>query len=98
MIKTSKTTKTSKKAKMTMTSKTSKTTKMSIVTFQHRLEKRTGQTCTMRMKRLRDTSGTYRLVSMVGFEKFGKEMGELDTEEQTKKTNSHKNKQKWYIV
>jgi hypothetical protein len=71
---------------------------MSIVTFQHRLEKRTGQTCTMRMKRFRDTSGTYRLVSMVGFEKFGKEMGEKQTEEQTKKTNSHKNKQKWYIV
>jgi hypothetical protein len=30
------------------------------------------------MKRLRDTSGTYKLVSMVGFEELGRIMGEKE--------------------
>ena len=39
------------------------------------MEKKTGTTCKLLMKRFRDTSGTYKLVSMIGFEKFGKAMG-----------------------
>lgn len=38
-------------------------------------EKTTGQTCTLHMKRFRDTSGTFRLISMSGFENFGSAMG-----------------------
>jgi len=39
------------------------------------LEKRTGQTCKIFMRRFRDTTGTYKLCSISGFEKFGKIMG-----------------------
>jgi len=38
-------------------------------------EKRTGETCKLLMKRFRDMSGSYQLISMVGFEKFGRAMG-----------------------
>ncbi len=36
------------------------------------------------MKRLRDTSGTYKLVSMVGFEDLGRIMGEKERKKEGK--------------
>ena len=51
--------------------------KVDTIVFQHGLEKRTGQTCKVMMKRFRDTSGTFKLVSMVGMEKLGKAMGKF---------------------
>jgi hypothetical protein len=63
-----------------------------IPAFQHALEKRSGQTCTIMMKRLRDTSGTYRLVSMVGFERLGRAIGELGFKEKASGSKSSNRK------
>jgi hypothetical protein len=55
------------------------------------LEKRTGQTCELLMRRFRDTSGTFKLVSTSGFEKFGKVMG-VSTESINEIMNDHHTK------
>ena len=39
------------------------------------LEKKSSTTCVMHMKRFRDCSGTFELVSMSGFEKFARTVG-----------------------
>jgi hypothetical protein len=39
-------------------------------------ENRTGQTCKIFLKRFPDTTGSYRMVSIAGFEKYAKLMGD----------------------
>jgi hypothetical protein len=46
--------------------------------FQNCTEKKSGTSCKLWMRRFRDTSGTYKLVSMIGFEKLGRAMGERE--------------------
>jgi hypothetical protein len=49
-----------------------------IAIFQNCTEKKSGTSCKLWMRRFRDTSGTYKLVSMIGFEKLGRAMGERE--------------------
>jgi hypothetical protein len=45
------------------------------MSFKNGLEKQTGQTCTFHLERFVETSGTYKLVTSIGFEHFAQALG-----------------------
>jgi hypothetical protein len=47
--------------------------------LQKGFDKKTGSSCTFHLNRFVEISGTYKLVTVVGFEKFAQAMGELRT-------------------
>ena len=46
-------------------------------TFQSGLDKNSGATCRLSMKKLLDITGTYEMISIQGFEDFAKTLGNI---------------------